>query len=243
MRIKLFENFKNVELLQNVKDCFQELIDDDIAYIPEDAPDDFESIIISLTIPKAESQGFVMSNTFEEFFQKKEKEFKLISEINNCIERLKKQHDETIDTNCEIYDGNNGNLQIDIEISEGEPEIGEFWKIGKNGTIRLDYQKLKKYLNIPSDVRISISSGGTKVKYLSFHFKNDEEFESNKESLIKNISDIKINGVELTSDHEWVYPSNGKSRYQIQKKYDKISRRQVYDYISFFLNPELNFNW
>lgn len=243
MRIKLFENFKNVELLQNVKDCFQELIDDDIAYIPEDVPDDVESIIISLTIPEAGRQEFVMSNTFEDFFQKKEKEFKLISEINNCIERLKKQHDETIDTNCDIYIDGSENLQIDIEISEGEPEVGEFYKIGKDGIIRLDFEKLKKYLNIPSNVKISISSGGTNVKYLSFYFKSEEEFESNKESLIKNILNIKIKGVELTSDHEWVYPSKDKTRYQIQKKYDKIYRRQVYDHISFFLNPELEFNW
>ena len=35
MRIKLFENFKNEELLQIVKDCFQDLLDEGFAEIAD----------------------------------------------------------------------------------------------------------------------------------------------------------------------------------------------------------------
>ena len=60
MRIKLFENFKNEELLQIVKDCFQDLLDEGFAEIAdsEEFIEEYKSsVIICCTVPKDETES------------------------------------------------------------------------------------------------------------------------------------------------------------------------------------------
>jgi len=128
MRIKLFENFKNDDLLNNVKDCFQELIDEDIAEIADSEQfiEEFKSsIIISCTIPSGESS----STSFDSFYSQKKKHFDLLTEVKNCIDRLKQVHNNDVDVNFEHYSDSDGDFQIDFYISEGIGKSGDFWKI------------------------------------------------------------------------------------------------------------------
>lgn len=251
MRIKLFENFDTSELFQSVKDCFQDLIDDDVVEFVDNTEltEEFKSsIVIYCNLPK----DTIDSSSFDDFFNQKKSHFNTLSEVKSCLETLKQHHHDIIDINFEYSEYEDGSLQIVLYITEGSPEVGDFWKISKDGLLRLDYEKLKNHLKLPENCRISMSSTGSN-KILSIYFKTEEELESHKEKLIKDILDFKINGKEITAPMEWVYPASkpdDKGRYKIYKNYNRHSSTGYYDnrkdivhYISFSLNPEFNISW
>ncbi len=251
MRIKLFENFKNEELLQIVKDCFQDLLDEGFAEIAdsEEFIEEYKSsVIICCTVPKDETD----SSSFDSFYNQKKKHFDIISQIKNCLDRVRQAHTEEIDINFEYGADGNGDLQIDIYINEGSPESGEFWKIGKDGMLRLDFENLKEYLKLPKGCKISMSSTG-RNKLVSIYFKSAEELESYQERVIGEFSSIKIHDKDLAVSNEWVYPAyrpEDKAKYKIYKNYNRHRSTGYYDnqkdivhYIEFALNPELNPSW
>jgi hypothetical protein len=251
MIIQLFENFDKSELFHNVKDCFQDLIDSEVAEFVdnEDLIEDFKSsIIVCCIIPKDKTD----STSFDEFFNQKKKHFNILSEIKSCLETLKQHHDDVIDINFDYSEDEDGELQINFYITEGTPEVGDFWKISNDGLLRLDYEKLKKYLKIPDSCQVSMSSTGSN-KILSIYFKTEEELESHKEKLIKDILDFKIKGKEITAPTEWAYPASkpeDKGRYKIYKNYNRHrstgyydNRKDIVHYIQFSLNPEFNISW
>jgi len=251
MRIKLFENFKNEELLENAKECFQDLFDEDIAELTdsEQFTEEYKSsVIICCTVPCDETS----SSSFDNFFNQKKKHFDVLSQIKDCLERLRKAHPEEIDINFDYSEDSNGDLQINLYINEGTPEAGDFWKIGKDVLLRLDFDNLKEYLKIPKNCIITMSTTG-RNNLLNIYFKNQEELESYQKKTIEDFLNIKINGIELTSSTNWVYPPSNPEdtgRYKIHKNYNRHRSTGYYDdkkdivnYIEFCLNPEFDISW
>lgn len=251
MRIKLFENFKNEELLENAKECFQDLFDEDIAELADSeqfAEEYKSSVIICCTVPCDKTS----SSSFDNFFNQKKKHFDVLSKIKESLERLRKAHTEEIDINFDYSEYSDGDLQIDLYINEGTPESGDFWKIGKDGLLRLDFDNLKEYLKIPKNCTITMSSTGIN-KLLNIYFKNQEELESYQKKTIEDFLNIKINGVELTSSTNWVYPPSkpeDAGRYKIHKNYNRHrstgyydNKKDIVNYIQFCLNPEFDISW
>lgn len=248
MKIKLFENFEKNELLQSVTECFQDLIDDEIVEIANDLDDSFkQSVVLSCSVPNFKTE----SNSFDDFFSLKKKHFEVISEIMSSLERVRKHHNDTVDINFEYYD-NEDYLQIDLYINEGDPEVGDFWKISKDGLIRIDYDKLKKHLKLPNNCQISMSSTGSN-KILSIYFKTEEDLELFKDKIIKFLSEVKIQDKNIIEKRDWVYPASkpeDKGEYKIYKNYNRHRSTGYYDnkkdivhYISFSLNSKLNIFW
>jgi len=232
MRIKLFENFKNNELLNSVKDCFQELIDEDIAEIAdsEQFTEEFKSsIIISCTIPSGKSS----STSFDSFYSQKKKHFDLLTEVKSCVDRLKQVHSNDVDVNFEYYSDSNGDLQIDFYISEGTGKSGDFWKI-----------------SLPN-VKFSKSFSGYGSYSLSVYFKDKEELDEYSKKLIDDMLNLEVDGKKLVADHKWSYnTSTGDeiSKYKIYREYNRHrstgyydSRKDIVNYIDFGLNPELKY--
>lgn len=249
MRIKLFENFKNDELLNSVKDCFQELIDEDIAEIADSEQfiEEFKSsIIISCTIPSGKSS----STSFDSFYSQKKKHFDLLTEVKNCIDRLKQVHNNDVDVNFEHYSDSDGDLQIDFYISEGIGKSGDFWKISNDGLVRLDYDKLRVVLNL-QDIKFSKSFTGHGSYSLSVYFKSKEELDEHYKKLIDDMLNIEVDGKKLIADHKWSYStSTGDeiSKYKIYREYNRHrstgyydNRKDIVNYIEFGLNPELKY--
>ena len=249
MRIKLFENFENNELLNSVKDCFQELIDEDIAEIAdsEQFTEEFKSsIIISCTIPSGKSS----STSFDSFYSQKKKHFDLLTEVKSCVDRLKQVHSNDVDVNFEYYSDSNGDLQIDFFISEGTGKSGDFWKISNDGLVRLDYDKLRVVLNLPN-VKFSKSFSGYGSYSLSVYFKDKEELDEYSKKLIDDMLNLEVDGKKLVADHKWSYnTSTGDeiSKYKIYREYNRHrstgyydSRKDIVNYIDFGLNPELKY--
>lgn len=253
MRIKLFENFKNEELLENVKDCFQDLIDDDIAEIAdsEEFTEEFKSsVIISCIIPSDKSS----STSFDSFYNQKKNHFDIITEVKNCVDRLKQVHNNDVDVNFEYYSDSDENLQIDFYISEGIGKIGDFWKISNDGLVRLDYDKLIDVLKIPKvEFSRSFSGkiGGNDSYSLGVYFKNESELDKYSKKLIDDMLNLEVDGKKLVADHKWSYStSTGDeiSKYKIYREYNRHrstgyydTKKDIVNYIDFGLNPELKY--
>lgn len=252
MRIKLFENFNNPELLDNIKDIFQDLSDDDIVSIHTrytqneyDIPEN--TVMLFVYIPS----DIVNSNNFEKLFDQKQKHFHIFQEVKNCIDRLKIAHNDSIDVYCEYYEDSDQNYVLELHISEGETTGGDFWKLS-NGLIRIDYDELKEYLKLPKNVNIGMSSDG-RQKILGFYFKTAEDLDNHTKDLIDQMLKIKIQDKEMVADYTWTYggfSGDDRSKYKIYKNYNRHRSTGYYDnredivhYISFGLNKDLNFNW
>lgn len=245
---RFLESNNNDELSNNVKDIFQELIDDGYAEIINSDVYDTKGVVISINIPN----DHVASNNFDNFFNQKKKHFSVFQSIKDCIDRLKSAHIEEIDVNYDYYEDAEHNYVIDIIITEGSVESGYFWKIDNDGLIRLDFDDLKEYLKLPKNVSIGMSSDGRR-KLLAIYFKTEEELESYSKDIIEKMLNIKINDKELLEDYEWSYSTRSgaeMSKYKIYKNYDRHRSTGYYDnrvdivhYIDFALNKDLNFSW
>lgn len=253
MRIKLFENFNNPELLDNIKDIFQDLSDDDIVSIHTrytqneyDIPEN--TVMLFVYVPS----DIVNSNNFEKLFEQKKKHFSIFQEVKNCIDRLKIAHNDSIDVYYEYYEDSDHNYVLELHISEGETTGGEFWKLSNDGLIRIDYDELKEYLKLPKNVNIGMSSDGSQ-KILGFYFKTAEDLDNHTKDLIDQMLKIKIQDKEMVADYTWTYggfSGDDRSKYKIYKNYNRHRSTGYYDnredivhYISFGLNKDLNFNW
>ena len=250
MRIKLLENFNNRELLDNIKDIFQDLSDDDIVsihtrYTQNEYDIAQNTVMIFVYIPS----DSVNSNSFEKLFDQKQKHFHIFQEVKNCIERLKIAHNDFIDVFCEYYEDSDHNHILELHISEGETTGGDFWKIVSDN-IRIDYDELKEYLKLPKNVNIGMSSDGSQ-KILSFYFKTEEDLDAHTKDLINQMLKIKIQDKEVVADYTWTYggfSGDDRSKYKIYKNYNRHRSTGYYDnredivhYISFGLNKDLNF--
>ena len=102
MKLKLFEEFKgNPDLLQNVKDCFQDLIDDEIVEImdSDNMVDEYKSTVcLYCNIPSDK----IDTSSFDVFFESKEKIFNTLLDIKKCANRLHHIHTKEIDINFEM---------------------------------------------------------------------------------------------------------------------------------------------
>ena len=85
MKLKLFEEFKgNPDLLQNVKDCFQDLIDDEIVIISDNDQliEDYKEVVcLFCELPSEET----VTSNFEEFFEEKEKTFHIKDKMESYL--------------------------------------------------------------------------------------------------------------------------------------------------------------
>lgn len=250
MRIKLFENFNKVELTNNVKEIFQDLIDDGFVEMqnPNDEPIHQNIVYLYVLIPTDD----VSSNNFDKLFGQKKRHFSVFQELKNSIDRLKIAHNEPIDVDYEYYENADGDSVIELYISEGETTGGDFWKSSNDGLIRIDYDDLKDHLKLPKNVNIGISSDG-RQKILNFYFKTEEELEIYSKGLIEQMLKIKIQDKEMVAEYTWAYGgfSGGeRSKYKIYKNHNRHTSTGYYDtrkdivhYISFGLNKDLSFNW
>lgn len=246
---KFLESKDNKELYNNIKDIFQELIDDGyVEFAPTNDAYQSRGIFLSINIPG----DHIDTSKFDVFFNAKKKHFEVLKNVKECIDRLKSSNIEDIDINFEYYEIEDFNYAIDLIISEGSVESGDFWKIDNDDKIVIDYSDLKEYLNLPKSVKVGMSSDGSQY-ILSFYFKTGEELESYSNDLIKDMIDYKIIDKDLVADYTWSYggfSGNERSKYKIFKDYDRHRSTGYYDtqtdivhYISFGLNKDLNISW
>lgn len=238
MKLKLFEEFKgNPDLLQNVKDCFQDLIDDEIVEVMDNdnMVDEYKSTVcLYCNIPSDK----IDTSSFDVFFESKEKIFNTLLEIKKCANRLHHIHTKEIDINFEMENEND----VSIYISEGIPEVGDFWKIKTNGLVKLDFDKLKSFFELPI-LNCSMSTNGTNY-FLYIYFKDKEDLDSYGSELINKMLSFKINEVDIVSSED------KKEKYKIFRDYNTHrstgyydNKKEIVNYIEFTLNSNLKWDW
>jgi hypothetical protein len=221
MKLKLFENFIDEdELLQSIKDCFQDLLDDDDVQIEEVT---ISTIQLCFFTPEYQT-----TYTFENYFDFYKNKFDFILNVKNCVERLKKMYDGDLDFSFEEYDRND---QFIISISKGSSQVGDFWKITPDEMLRFDFNKLREYLNLSTKNEINLASSGSGYKVIDIYFKSVEELDELKESVIKKLIDYKINNKDLFTEKAWVHPPSEKdfSKYKITRNYNRHRATGYYD--------------
>lgn len=246
MRLKLFENFIDEdELLQVIKDCFQELLDDDNIEIDEiDNPNGKNSIQLCFFTPEHQT-----TYTFENYFDFYKNKFDFILNVKNCVERLKKMYDGDLDFSFEEYDSNE---QFIISISEGSSQVGDFWKITPDEMLRFDFNKLREYLNLSVKNEIHLVTSGSEYKAIDIYFKSVEELDELKESVIKKLIDYKINNKDLFTEKAWVHPPSDKdiSKYKITRNYNRHrstgyydNKKDIVNTITFAISKDFDVYW
>lgn len=158
---KLFEN--NNDILNSVKDCFVEFIDEesiDIYY------DDYDNVVkLDLTI-ESPVEGSVDLDSVSNFYKKNHE---MIEDVKVALLRLKEQYP---DIDEEII------FQLDtmtITFYQEKPQTGLFYKKREDNFIKVDSDKVKDILKLDGDVKLSIWSSGSDDE-LKIDFPNKNSF-------------------------------------------------------------------
>lgn len=248
--IKLFEDFTNSnELLNITKDVFQDLIDSDICDVFKDVEnfDKDKNIICAIfSMP----DDVIETNSFDVYFSRKKEVFNIYSEINAGLKRIESQYGN-IDVNFDYYTNSDDVGILSLYINDEESKQGDFWKISTDNVVRIDNSKLLKLLDMPKNVSISRSSGSNDI--ISFNFSDKEQLDNYKDHLIKTMINLKIDGKDFITESKWSYSSlsgDEMSKYKVYREYDQHRSTGYYDrhkdivnYISFGMNPELEYAW
>lgn len=239
-RIRLFENFKESEFFQSIKDCFSHLIDDDKAEIEVDE----DEVIVWMSI----KTNFRTTN-INDFFKYKDEEFLIISDVKLALKRIVEIFHIDYDIDCD-FDVGEGDYQIILRITPGTPKEGDFYKETKHG-IKINYSKLQEILKLPRDVEISLSSSG-RTNNLNFRFRNEGELERYKDKLIEDFMKLKINNEPLSGNVEWSWSTHTgaeMAHYKVYKNYkrgyygSKGEGQETINSVEFGLNNKLEFTW
>lgn len=239
MRIKLFENFKEDEFVKVIKDCFSDLIDEEIVEI--DVDDD--EVIVWMSI----KTNFKTIN-INDFFKYKEEEINILKGVKLALERMTTIYDIDYDVDCEFYLGE-ADYQLILRLTPGVPKEGEFYKENKHG-IKINYSKLQEILKIPRDVEINLSVGSS--QHLNFKFKNESELDKYKDKLIEDFMKLKINDEPLSGNVEWSWSTFSGAElapYKVYKNYkrsyygSKGIGEETINSVEFGLNNKLEFTW
>jgi len=238
MRIKLFENFENTSFIQNVKDCFYDLIDDGIAQILD--KEDWESydIVLDITLPANE----VESASYHKFFDQSKEYFEKLNVVNDCIERLKIHNGESFDLEYDFGTNDDRTCSLVLMFKKETSEVGGFYKISPDGSVLLDKDGLRELLGIPKSTEFRRYSGSY-GKFLAIYFKNQETLDDHKKKVIDIMCNLKINDKPFLTESEITgYRGGDVSK---KRKYEIYSPRYEGDkqvnYISFHLNDEIKF--
>jgi hypothetical protein len=260
--LKLYKIFENNEddLIQIIKDCFAEFIDDNMADVYYD---DYENVIkLELTI-ETPPTGRVDLDSLSKSYQLTHD---VIEDVKVALIRLKEEYpglseDVQFSTNDEYH-------CISISFHKESAKIGEFYR-KRGDRIEIEKDKLKSILKLDKDVKISIWSSGT----LRFDFPNKQSFlkhmyrdyvdrrdelptyfenEQVEDALIINpelmeryqklgdgFDKIKIEGEPLVTKIERVDGNGNKQRYYQNGVEQSI---QVW-YVSFILNKKFKYEF
>lgn len=238
MRIKIFENFDSNELLLNVKECFQELVDDGISECHLNTDD--ENIVIVYNC----FDSINASGNFDDLYSEKEKEFSIYNRIYKTLKKLESLHNTEIQYDYDATENSDGSISIDLYIREGILKKGEFWQLTPFDVIKFNYKSLIKILELPPNVKISTSTTGIQSMMI-FSFINADSLESNKESLIENFNKLSIDGVKLNAPFNWSTnePEVPFKIYKIASHNSYRGRVEAVNNISFGLNKDMKYCW
>lgn len=241
-RINNFKIFENISDFNNIiKDCFSDLIDEEIIDI--DTDDDEGEIVIWLSI----KTNFGTTN-INDFFKSKEEEMNILKSIKLSLERMGTIYDVDYDVDCE-FDIGEGDYQLRLILSPGVPKEGEFYKETKHG-IKINYSKLQEILKLPRNVDISLSLGSG--YRLNFRFINEIELEKYKDKLIEDFMKLKIDNKPLSGNVEWsrsTHTGAEISPYKVRKNYKSRYRgprgegEETINSVEFGITDKLEFTW
>lgn len=230
MKIKLFENFEEDEFIKCVKNCFSELIDDELACIDTDDG----SVLVWIDIKTDYESGDI-----NKFFQSKEEEMSILRDIKGALERIKSVYDIDYDVDHE-FDIKDDEYQILLILDPGIPKEGDFYKEKKYG-IKIDYTKLRETLNLPNNLKISTWTGrDTEIEFI---FPNSDELDKYKDKLIKDLLNLKVGEIYLVINKT---PKKNEPPYKIFKNYERTIYRdgirgvETINGIRFVVNDQIN---
>jgi len=237
--IRLFENFNEEEFINSIKDCFSDLLDDDIVEIDIDE----DEVVVWMSI----KTNFRTTN-INDFFNSKEIEMNILKGVKLALERITSIYDIDYDVDCEFDVGDN-DYQLILRLNPGDPKEGEFYKETKHG-VKINYSKLQEILNLPSNVDISLSSSSG--YHLNFRFRSESELEKYKDKLIEDFMKLKIDNKPLAGNTKWSWSTSTGAEiapYKIYKNYKRnyVGSRgrgeETVNSVEFGLNNKLQFTW
>jgi hypothetical protein len=244
MKIKLFEKFNINDLINNIKDSFSDLIDDEIVSIDTGEEMVVPEGVVAVMVDFERYTGSSSLDSFDVLYSNRKKEQEVLEKIQNSLKFLTDNHNTNLDIDSQVeYDSDY--INITFYIKEGDSLIGDFWKKSPTGEIRLDYKKIIKLVGFPrNDKNISMSSTGS-YKMITFYFSSKEELNNNKDELMKKFMSLRVMDKPITMAVDWIYPSKGKENFQIgERRKNRHDRsREMEYYISFALNDEIDWHW
>ena len=242
-RIKIFEDFTTgSDLYNNIKECFQDLIDDGIVEL--EIVDNEIDISFEIKAPQIDT------NDVHEFFEEKEKEFKFLNEIRLCLKRVEAMS-EDIQTTFSYQSDDDGSGFLEIFVGEGLGKSGEFYKIRPNGDVKLNFKKIKELIGLPPHTNVYMSSGPT----IYFGFKTKEELDKYKDQVLAIIPKFKIEDdnfiVEfpqrtlqsVLGKNEEPIPVWNKIRREHNTGRKNSYPQDIVNDIEFALNKKYNYDW
>lgn len=179
--IRFNESLQELESLEKIlNDYFAELIDESVAEVYIEEPEERVSLSVLIEMDEMEIQNY---DSFIKYINNHKKITDILEEVNIGILRLKNDY-SNIDFDLNIFD----NYEIIISFYPSIPIEGDFYKKRGNKII-LDKIKTRKILNLDKDVNIQCYDN-----YLSLYFKNQNHFDkyiNNQEnSLILNYKSL-----------------------------------------------------
>lgn len=236
MKLKLFENFqKDDTFIQEVKDCFQDLIDEgDVEIGDSDDWGDYD-IVLHCILPTNE----VETNSYDKFINQNKLYNDGLTSINNCVERLKQYSNYEFDLDFDYHTNDDATCSFFLQFKKGKSVRGDFYKI-INGYVSIDYDDLRNLLKLPQSTEIKLYTGSV-GKRIAIYFRTVERFEEQKDSLIQNIRKLEIDGEKFISKIDWnpsSFHSKGKlTDHQFGNSLDSY-HRTLYR-IEFSINPKI----
>lgn len=225
--LKLFEELEGDEFVEQVKDVFSDLIDDDKVHI-EDVEDwgDYD-IVIGCILPNSDIETI----SYDKFIQQSKLYYEALNNIDSHVERLKKHSDFDFTLDYDLYSNSDETSFLVLMFKEGKSQIGQFYRKNLNGSISLDKSELKKLINLNKTSTTIRVVGGSYGKRLSVQFVNNTSLEEYKESLIVNIRKLKIEGQQFIVPISW----GGLRKIDFKIQDDGKT-------IEFGINPEIDIN-
>lgn len=229
-KLKLWEAWRTEEsdeFVEQVKDVFIDLIDDDKAQI-EDSEDwgDYD-IVIGFKLPNADIETI----SYDKFLQQSKLYYDALNNIDSLVERLKNHSEYDFTLDYDHYSNSDETSFLILMFKEGKSQISQFYRRNLNGSISLDKSELKKLTNLNKTSTTIRVVGGSYGKRLSIQFLNNASLEKYKESLIASIRKLKIEGKQFIVPISW-----GGSR-KIDFKIQDDGKT-----IEFGINPEIDIN-
>jgi hypothetical protein len=227
------------ELLRDVKECFNDMSDDDQI---DDLVQDGSDILLMFTFDTN-----YQSSTFEDFFSYKQMEFEKLELVKKTLDRLRKVHNGDFDVNLEVSVGAN-DYNISLRITPGVGKEGEFYKITTDG-VKINQGKLISMFKLPKTTEISLTLPNA---HLSFKFVNSTELERYKDKLIEEFLELKIEDKPLCTISKFAWSSSSGDemlKYKIWKDYKRTygsqmgSGQYTLNSVEFGLNDEFDYTW